>query len=92
MLELICHHVMTLWYVVWTWGGGSLMFLTNGLIVLDLVGNWWLSRIIEKDKVVGVGFAYLKFYHSIKNKMICQSSISQHIMHLFVHNIGTFHM
>jgi hypothetical protein len=56
---------MTLWYVVWTWGNGNLMLPTDGLIVLDLAGNCWLSRIIEKDKVVGVGFAYLKLYHSI---------------------------
>jgi hypothetical protein len=46
-------------------GGGSLMLPTDGLIVLDLVGNWWLSQKIEKDKVVGVGFAYLELYHSI---------------------------
>jgi hypothetical protein len=45
-------------------GGGSLMLPIDGLIVLDLVGNWWLSLRIEKDRVVGVGSAYPKLYDS----------------------------
>lgn len=45
-------------------GGGSLMLPIDELIVLDLVGNWWLSWKIEKDMAVGVGSAYLELYHS----------------------------